>query len=268
MVVVLLKLFLAPLLVVASTLAGRRWGDGVTGILVALPIVAGPILLISYEMHGAVFAAAAATSSLLGLVSLAVFAVVFARLGRRCRWAATTAGAWAAVLLADAAGSVLPVAVPVALAVTVVATAVAIALMPAAAPPATGRELAPWPLRWDLASRAAATAALVLAITSASGALGPRWTGLLAPFPTALTVVAVFTHAQRGPAATTRTLHGALRGLFGFAVFCAVVALLVLPLGAAAFLVGVAGAVVVQLLVLRVPDPAALRRRIGRAARG
>jgi hypothetical protein len=44
--VLALKLLLGPLLVVASSLAGRRWGSWVAGILVVLPIVAGPILLI------------------------------------------------------------------------------------------------------------------------------------------------------------------------------------------------------------------------------
>jgi hypothetical protein len=48
MYVLALKLLLAPLLVVASSLAGRRWGPRLAGILVVLPIVAGPILLILY----------------------------------------------------------------------------------------------------------------------------------------------------------------------------------------------------------------------------
>jgi hypothetical protein len=73
--ILLLKLSLARLLVVASALSGRRWGPEVAGILVGLPIVAGPILFISYLLHGADFASDAANSSLLGLVSLAAFAV-------------------------------------------------------------------------------------------------------------------------------------------------------------------------------------------------
>jgi hypothetical protein len=45
-VIVLVKLLLAPALVVASSLAGRRWGARMVGVLVALPLVAGPILAI------------------------------------------------------------------------------------------------------------------------------------------------------------------------------------------------------------------------------
>ena len=255
MVVLLLKLFLGPLLVVISTVAGRRWGDQLAGILVALPVVAGPILFISHELHGADFTAAAAASSLLGLVSLAVFIVVFSWVGRRYRWAMTTLVAWVAVLLVDLMLSAVPITIATALPITLAATCVAIALMPAASSEraAAGPAVS---LGLDLVSRAVVTATLVLAITTASGALGPGWTGLLAPFPTALTVVAAFVHAQRGAAATIRTLRGALMGLFGFTVFCAVVAASVRSMGVGAFLVGVGAAVVVQVVVLKAaPSP-------------
>jgi hypothetical protein len=69
--VTLLKLVLAPALVVVSSLAGRRWGPE----LVALPIVAGPILSITYLDHGRRFVSRAASASLLGLVSRCARAV-------------------------------------------------------------------------------------------------------------------------------------------------------------------------------------------------
>ncbi|CAL9431896.1 hypothetical protein SUDANB95_02052 [Actinosynnema sp. ALI-1.44] len=95
-------------------------------------------------------------------------------------------------------------------------------------------------------------ALLVLAVTTASGALGPRWTGLLAPFPVATSVVVGFVHAQQGAAATVRTLSGVLLGLFSFAVFCLFVAVFVERMGGVAFLVAAAVTVVVQLVVVRV----------------
>jgi len=240
-----LKLFLAPLLVVASTLAGRRWGPHLTGVLVALPIVAGPILFISYRGHGADFAASAATSSLLGLVSLAAFAVVFARASGRFGWFATSALSCAAVLVVDVLLSFVHVTAPVALVITLLATTVAARLLPSAEP--EPRDEPRRPPSWDLPGRAVVTAVLVFAVTTASGALGPQWTGLLAPFPVATSVVAAFVHAQHGSAATTRTMAGVLKGLFGFGAFCVLVAGLVRPLGGAAFVVGAVAAVGVQL---------------------
>jgi hypothetical protein len=258
-VILLLKLFLAPLLVVASTLAGRRWGPHLTGILVALPIVAGPILFISYRQHGADFAADAAGSSLLGLVSLATFAVVFARAARRFGWQATVATSCAAVLAVDVALSAVHVSPGVAVVCTLAATAVAVVLLPRTEPEGP-REIERAPL-WDLPGRAAATAVLVLTVTTAAGALGPQWTGLLAPFPTATSVVAAFVHARYGASVTARTMAGVLTGLVGFAAFCLLVAVLVRPLGGAAFLLGTGLAVAVQLLVVRTGVTRAFRRR-------
>ncbi|MFH9725952.1 hypothetical protein ACH4M4_23765 [Streptomyces sp. NPDC017254] len=107
--ILLLKLVLAPALVVASTLAGRRWGPSVTGTLVVLPIVAGPILFIACLEHGREFAADAASASLLGMVSLALFLVVFQASARRFAgsrvappWACALLTGWASCLADEA----------------------------------------------------------------------------------------------------------------------------------------------------------------------
>ncbi|MFH9725953.1 hypothetical protein ACH4M4_23770 [Streptomyces sp. NPDC017254] len=78
------------------------------------------------------------------------------------------------------------------------------------------------------------TGVLVLAVTSGAARLGPELTGVLAPFPIATSVVAVFAPAQGGSAAAEATMAGVLRGLWGFIAFCFLVAVLVAPLGAAA----------------------------------
>ena len=110
MTVLALKLLLAPLLVVASSLAGRRWGPRLAGILVVLPIVAGPILLILYLDHGSEFAANAARAATLGIVPLAAFALIFAYLSIRHGWLVILVTSWVTVLVADLALS--RVAVP------------------------------------------------------------------------------------------------------------------------------------------------------------
>ncbi|WP_370949472.1 hypothetical protein AB5J62_18535 [Amycolatopsis sp. cg5] len=251
MTVLLLKLFLAPSLVVGSTLAGRRWGPHVAGILVGLPIVAGPILFITFLGHGRDFAADAAASSLLGLVSLAALVVVFAHGARRFGTLVTLAISWCAVLAIDAALSLLHLNVALAFALTLAATIGAGILMPTKENQHEAPAKKP---RWDLTGRALATAVLVLTVTTASGALGPRWTGLLAPFPIATSVVAAFVHAQAGAHVTAKTLAGTLTGLFSFATFCLTLSLLVRPLGAVAFAVAAAVTVIAQLLAVRLRD--------------
>jgi hypothetical protein len=68
--------------------------------------------------------------------------------------------------------------------------------------------------------------ALVAASTLA-GRLGPTIGGILAALPTLASVLAVFTHCQRGAPAVAELLRGMLHGMAGFVVFCVLVALLV-----------------------------------------
>src|SRR5436853_466449 len=79
------------------------------------------------------------------------------------------------------------------------------------------------PPRWDLPLRAASALVLVLALTAAAGALGPRLSGLLGTFPIITSVLATFTHAQRGAEDAHRLLRGFVLGFLGYALFCFVV---------------------------------------------
>ncbi|GGN85286.1 hypothetical protein GCM10010112_65560 [Actinoplanes lobatus] len=246
----LLKLVLAPLLVTGSSLAGRRWGDRVTGVLVAFPIVAGPILLITCLEQGVAFGARAAAASLLGLVSLAVFAVVFAYAARRWRWPAAVAVSWLATGIADVVLAGQNLAAGWALTLVTVAIVTGRWLLTAVDEGSAGggRLRPPW---WDLPGRAAATATLVLFVTGIASTAGPVVTGILAPFPIATSVVAAFVHAQDGAAAVARTMAGVLQGLAGFAVFCFLVSVLLVPAGVGgAFAVAIAGVLVSQAVVM------------------
>jgi hypothetical protein len=245
-VTLLLKLLLAPLLVVGSSLAGRRWGAPVAGTLVALPIVAGPILLVACLEQGPRFGARAASAALLGLVSLAAFTVVFAWCSRRTGWAGSLAVAWLVTLALDLGLARLRVPAAAAFAVVLVTAWLALRAFPRV-PPETATASPGWPW-WDLPGRAVATAALVVAVTTAAATLGPSMTGVLAPFPIATSVVAAFVLAHQGTDGAVRTLRGVPRGLLGFAVFCLLVAVLVEDLGTpATFAVAVAVTLLVQL---------------------
>lgn len=258
MSLLVLKLTLAPGLVAATTLAGRRWGPRVAGWLGGLPVVVGPILLAIALEHGTRFAADAATGALLGLLSLNAFVVLYAWLARVTWWLPALAVSWAAfagatLVLDGVALDPLP-----ALVIVLASFAATIALLPrpqsSASPPAAPR--------WDLAVRAVATAALVLTLTALAGALGARLSGLLAAFPVLTTVLATFTHSQEGPAATTELLRGLVGGLTAFAVFCFAVAVLLPGWGiAGAFAAGSAAALASHAVAL------GWRSRGGRAER-
>ena len=253
MTILALKLLLAPMLVVASSLVGRRWGPRLAGIVVVLPIVAGPILLIVYLDHGSRFAAQAARAATLGVVPLALFALVFAYLSRRRGWLVTLVAAWVAVLLADLVLVLFSVPAGIALALAVLALHGAGRVLLRFDAPAPVPLPAPW---WDLPARAIATGALVLLITGLAATLGPTATGVLAPFPIALSVVCAFVVAQQGHGAVIALLRGIVPGLDGFALFCFLVAVTIEPLGGVgAFSLAIAAAVL-SAVVLAARKPA------------
>jgi hypothetical protein len=227
--VLALKLILAPAFVVGASLTARRFGPRIGGLVGGLPVVAGPILLVLAIVHDRGFATRSATTSLLGLVSLAAFVVVYGFVAQRLRWPGALTLAWLAFLAMTALASAFHVAATPALALAFASFALARAVLPAPAA-ADERAGAPStttlaPPSWDLPVRAVCAAAMVLAITAASAGLGPRLSGLLAPSPIITTVLAAFTHAQLGSDATLALLRGMLTGFFAFALFGWTVAL-------------------------------------------
>lgn len=242
------KILLAPLCVVAVSLAGRRWGIAVAGVLGGLPVVAGPILLIETLLHGRDFGADASAGTLLGLAALTAFVVVYGSVAARPRPPLTSVlRGWTAFLIGVAILN--PVKPPPLLSLVFVGACFALGrrlLPPAAAAPT--RATPPW---WDLPARALAALVLVLALTGISGALGPHLSGLLAPFPIIASVLAVFTHAHAGSAEANTLLRSFLLGFYGFAAFCFTLATALPSLSTAgAFGLATAIALVVQATIL------------------
>jgi hypothetical protein len=240
--VVLMKLTLAPGLVAATTLASRRWGALVGGVVGGFPAVVGPILVAIYLEHGGAFAARAAAGALAGLMSLTAFVVAYGWLARRLTWAPALGLSWAAFAAATVALDGVSVEVEIALPLVLACFALAYAALPRSGDAET-RQAAP---EWDLPVRVLATAAFVLALTAGAGALGPRLSGLLAAFPVLASVLSAFTHAQEGAGAVAEFLRGLVAGLAGFAAFCFTVAVLLTNAGA---LVAFAAATAVALVV-------------------
>lgn len=91
--------------------------------------------------------------------------------------------------------------------------------------------------------RMAIAALLVAAVTAAAGAVGPRMSGLLTPFPVAATILAASTHRAEGSEAAGQLLRGLLAGLFSFALFFLIAGLALTRWGMmSAFIAATAGA--------------------------
>ncbi len=244
MIILAVKALLAPSFVVGASIAARRFGPWVGGVIGGLPVVAGPILLVYALAHGRVFAQHAAAGTLFGLLSLTAFVVVYGRLANHARWYACMLCGWLAFAIGTFALDGVEVPAGVALSLACVGFALGLLLLPEATsdPPVMAS-----PPAWDLPVRATCALALVLALTTAAGWLGPQLSGLLAPFPVITTVLATFTHTQRGAGEAVRLLRGMLSGFVAFALFCFTLTILLRTASVAeAFLFATAAALVGQ----------------------
>ena len=219
----ILKATLTPLLIAVATLAARRWGPAVGGWVAGLPLTSGPVSVFLAVEQAPTFAAHAATGTLLGLVAVAAFCVVYARSATGAAWGGPTLrglGLYLAVIWVVSLPSV-----SLGAATVLVLALLGVALKALGAPPGAARTVpAPW---WDLPLRMVTATAIVMAITGAASALGPKWSGLLSPFPVFACVMAVFSHQHGGAGAAHRLLHGVIVGSFAFAAFFVVVGLVV-----------------------------------------
>jgi hypothetical protein len=217
------KLILTPTLIGAVSFAGRRWGPGVSGWLVGLPLTSGPVALFLALEQGRAFASAAATGILAGTLSVAAFCLAYSWLAFRLSWPLT---ALASLLLFAAATWMLQqIAMPLVLVFVGVVAFLVIALR--LLPDRTGLHAIAMPPWWDIPARMLIATAFVFLLTGLAPALGPRLSGLLAPFPIYATTLGVFTHHFQGAAATAHLLRGVVLGLFSFAGFFLVVAALI-----------------------------------------
>ncbi len=246
MSLLLVKLLVTPAVVVATSLAGRRWGAAVGGWLVGLPLTSGPVAAFLAVERGSDFAAQASAGSIGGVVAQAGFCLGYAFAAARGWPAALASGAlgFAACALALQAFDLAPIALFVAALAALVAT---LRLLPRGAPPAPS---AGWP-RWELPARAAAVTALVVAVTTVAAELGPRASGAVACFPLIGAAFGVFAHRAQGPRAGVAALRGMATALFAFAVFFLVLGLALPRADAvAAFVAATAVALIVQAATL------------------
>ncbi len=217
------KLVMTPLIIAAATMISRRWGERIGGLVIGLPLTSGPVSVFFALEQGTKFAAGAALGAILGLVPVAVFCTSYVYSSRRFPWYLASALSITSYLLAVWLVSFLTPGL--AWEVPLIPAALIAALLWMGKVEAIEKPLiTPW---WDLPVRMAVATTMLVLITTGAGLLGPKWGGLLSPFPVFTFVMATFSHSQGGPGAAWRLIRGVLSGLFSYTAFFVVVNLMV-----------------------------------------
>jgi len=245
-----------PALIGAVTVVGQRTGPRVAGVLTALPVVAGPIALFVAIEQGAAFEARSAVATLAALLAVAAFCILYARTCLRRGWPASLLAGLFGFGLTTLALKRLDPGLAGATALALASPLCVQMLTPRPPPPARVRPVS----RAGLFGRMGAGAALMIGVTALADALGPTWSGLLTVFPVATTVLTVSWHRTQGPEFAVYLLRSLGNGLYGLAVFFAVLGLGLERLGiATAFALALAGLASIQLALLSRATRAAAR---------
>ena len=235
-----------PLLVLSVSLAARRWGAKIGGLLTGLPIVSGPALFFFAVEQGDAFAAEASRAVLVSMLGVTVSGLVYAWAALRTSWWISLPASWAGFFVTVLLVQRVRWTATVALVAVCASIVLAERLLPRSGARAAGRR----PI-WDLPLRVIASMVLVVSVTGLAHRLGPTVSGALTPFPVAISILLGFSHAQQGSSAAISFLRGFMPGMWSFAAFCFVLAVAVVALGtSAAFALALACALLIQAGVL------------------
>lgn len=215
----LFKIFAVPVLVALATLAVRRWGAVVGGLLMGLPLMTGPLSAILAVDLGVDFAVASTVGILIAVAAMGPYALVCYWSAPRVHWSLCVGGSLTVFIVASGLLQMLPEGPRQAAAMAAVSLLLALALMPRVRVPAHAVP-PPW---WDIPFRMLATALLVVCVTLLADSLGPRVSGIVASLPIISSVVLSFMLPQVGPIAARAMVRSIALSLLAFAAFFLVV---------------------------------------------
>ena len=216
-----LKLIITPLLMWAISLASRRWGGLLGGLLSGMPITSGLVMTFLCLEQGTAFALGALPGALGGLAAVQATYAFYLTVTRRL-------GIAPAVLLALLFYGLVAYAFThwgnlyLSIAMTLVLIGVLIR--------ASGREpkpdtlLQPRQRFWEIPLRMGSATGLLMIITSLASWLGPATSGMLAPIPVIAWPLVVFAHVQNGRAGMAAMVRGNAIGAVGVIAFYLVLA--------------------------------------------
>ena len=219
----LLKLTVTPSLIYLASEASKRWGHAIGGWIVALPLTAGPVVFFLVVENGRAFGASAAVGCLAGALAEAGFCLGYGWCARRFRWPLSLLSGVLAFGLIAVGLKQFHLRLILLSPIVVFVLSSTLVLMP------YGPEGSGTPLRrsWEVPIRMALATGVVILLTASARVIGPTLSGVFATFPVYAATLATFAHHLEGWHAAAQVLRGLLFGLFGFAAFFTVLAILI-----------------------------------------
>ncbi|ATA23250.1 hypothetical protein BIY26_20330 [Brenneria goodwinii] len=253
-----IKLAVTPVLMLVVSLAVRKWGGFVGGLLSGMPLTSGPVALFLAIEQGPQFAAKAASGALSGLAAVLLTYLFYLVVAGSLSVSASCVGALVFFgvisLLLSVSGS--PVG---AIIISLVAIAVIIRLTNRGEQEIR-KSAVPF---WDIPLRMLTSTALLFAITGSAHIIGPHISGILSPFPVIAWPLTVFAHLQGGRSEMAAVVRGNAVSAIGVIIFYVTIRELILQSGLlTTFVVAFTASVLTTTLLAEVMRRSAQRERL------
>ncbi|ALS31985.1 hypothetical protein PTRA_a0653 [Pseudoalteromonas translucida KMM 520] len=219
----LVKLMVAPLLLLFISYAQKKFGSFISGIIPGLPITSGPISYFIAIEQGKLFAANSAVGALYGMSGIGLFCFVYMAVSYKCGLVKSLLTALSVWCLFSILTLFLPVNIFVAclfsistlLALTFATTKLKVAI-----------DAKPLNSKWELPIKIVLVTSFIMLVTFISEHIGSAWSGLLSTFPVILAVMGSIAYISDKKDSALKILNGGIIGSLGGCIFFAVIALL------------------------------------------
>ncbi|GAB3548083.1 hypothetical protein [Spirosoma fluminis] len=213
--ILLLKMTLMPTIIALVTLAIRRWGNKIGGLIGSMPWVAGAILLFFILEQGKAFGIHSIQGTMTGILALISFCFSYSVFARKFSWLPTLLLSYGLYIATALTFNYLQLSLYLSYALVIAYVLLTLWLFPKP----SDQSIKARRLPFDIPIRMVVATLFVLVITGLASVLGPGWSGILTPFPILTSVLAIFSHTLQGSNATIATLRGLVIGLLGFTTF-------------------------------------------------
>ena len=221
MLVIGVKLLVAPLFIIFTYLIQKKYGARWGGIFMAVPFIVVPILIVVYIQQGSDFLYGSIVGTYAGQIGLLFFIATYTRMARRFNWPICILSSTSAFLICVAVMSPIIKELWVGVLIWLILWSIS---MKCFVDYDRDTKLPPAP-KWDLWLRVASALFLIFTITQFAENLGPQLSGAFAMYPVMTSIMSTFNHYRFGPNASTAMMHGLLK-------YLPATSLLILPLAA------------------------------------
>jgi hypothetical protein len=206
-----------PIVIGGVTLASKKWGNLVGGMIASLPWIAGPIMLFFTLEQGVDFTVYSIKGVMIGIIGVLAFCFAYIYSAIKFKWYLSLLLAYLAFLTTTLLLNCIEALMGLNawFASTIALSLIGLGIFPILEKKASLNQT----LKYDIYLRMIIITVFVALITYLAKILGPTWSGILTPFPIITAILSAFTHYTQGAYGTSIILRGMLTGFIGFASF-------------------------------------------------